>query len=144
MMYVVMLLLTRANSVLGAILFFGGVPLFFDLAFLLYWVSKTWKQERNTANNMFLSSKLFSSCYFFRQLCDLINSKGCLRSIFMMLFSCSPDVAVTFASVFQYATAPFIHYIFVTFGQVLGQQPDSARLCLVIRVAWRRRQVITH
>jgi hypothetical protein len=116
--------LTRFNSVLGAILVFGGIPLLFDfLAMTGIMVISVW--NRCTKKDDQDHDLMFRHCYFYRQFWDLVCSKGHLRNFFLKLFRCNPYMGNCFACCFQYSVSNFIQLGFALLSALFGGERDS-------------------
>jgi hypothetical protein len=114
--------LTRFNSVLGAILVFGGVPLCFD-SFTFFLAMGVW--NRCTKKDDPVHDLMFRHCYFYRQFWDLVCSKGHLRNFFLKLFRCNPYISFVFACFFQYSVSNFIQLGFALLSALFGGERDS-------------------
>jgi hypothetical protein len=116
--------LTRFNSVLGAILVFGGVPLCFDF-FAIIGIMAISVWNRCTKKNDQDHDLMFRHCYFYRQFWDLVCSKGHLRNFFLKLFRCNPYMGICFACCFQYSVSNFIQLGFALLSALFGGERDS-------------------
>ena len=102
---------TLFNSGVILMLCFGGLCLFVDAFKMIVVV----RQYGYTAPDEF-----FSKCYFFRQVCDIMNGDGVNTKIFNWLFSTNQRLGLLFVSMQLYTVSMFVQLGFATTNTVLS------------------------
>ena len=97
----------------------GGFCLFLDT----YQMFVTIKEFGH--GNPALPGVLFSKCYFFRQVCDIINGDGASTKIFNWLFERNEGFGLLFTCVQLYSVAMFVQLGFATTSTVLSGPENS-------------------
>jgi hypothetical protein len=69
--------------------------------------------------------ELFSKCYFFRQVCDILNGDGVNTKIFNWLLDRHQSIGLFFVSIQQYSVALFVQLGFATTNTVLSSIDNS-------------------
>lgn len=94
---------------------FGGFCLFWDV-FQMIIVVRQFDSS---------PSEFFPRCYFFRQVCDIMNGDGVNTKIFNWLFSCHQSLGLLFVSMQLYTLAMFVQLGFATTSTVLSGPENS-------------------
>jgi hypothetical protein len=83
------------------------------------------KNSRSRTKGSISSTELFNNCYFFRQVCDIVNGDGITSQIFDWLFKRNARAALLFACMQLYSVAMFVQLGFATTNTVLSGEYNS-------------------